>query len=64
MGPASWRWVERAYASWQMLEAPGALERIGVPVLIATLTQEALDLARRSSPWSARRPDLYGPLAV
>ena len=43
----------------------GVLSRAGRDgdLLIATLTQEALDLARRSSPWSARRPDLYGPLA-
>jgi predicted amidohydrolase len=33
-------------------------------LLFATLTRKALDGARRSSPWSARRPDLYGPLAV
>lgn len=42
MGPASWRWVERAYASWQMLEAPGALERIGVPVLIVSTSSDRL----------------------
>ncbi len=42
MGPASWRWVERAYASWQMLEAPGALERIGVPVLIVSTSSDKL----------------------
>ena len=42
MGPASWRWVERAYASWQMLETPGALERIGVPVLIVSTSSDKL----------------------
>ena len=43
----------------------GVLTRAGREggLLFATLTREALDLARRSSPWSARRPDLYGPLA-
>jgi len=31
--------------------------------LLATLTREALDGSRQSSPLPARRPDLYGPLA-
>ncbi|WP_017664270.1 alpha/beta fold hydrolase [Porphyrobacter sp. AAP82] len=42
MGPASWRWVERAYASWLELEAPGALERIAVPVLIVSTAIDKL----------------------
>jgi lysophospholipase len=42
MGPASWRWVERAYASWLMLEAPGALEVIDVPVLIVSTSSDKL----------------------
>lgn len=42
MGPASWRWVERAYASWRVLEAPGALEAIETPVLILSTSADAL----------------------
>lgn len=42
MGPASWRWVERAYASWMRLEAPGALERVEVPVLIVSTAADKL----------------------
>ncbi len=42
MGPASWRWVERAYASWLKLEAPGALERVTVPVLIVSTASDKL----------------------
>ena len=42
MGPASWRWVERAYASWMMLEAPGALEKVDVPVLIISTAADKL----------------------
>jgi lysophospholipase len=42
MGPASWRWVERAYASWIALEAPGALEGVGVPVLIVSTSADKL----------------------
>lgn len=42
MGPASWRWVERAYASWILLEAPGALESLDVPVLIVSTAADKL----------------------
>jgi lysophospholipase len=34
MGPGSWGWVERAYASMRLLAAPGMLEAIKVPVMI------------------------------
>lgn len=42
MGPASWGWVERAYASWRALEAPGALEKVDVPVLIVSTSADRL----------------------
>jgi lysophospholipase len=42
MGPASWRWVERAYASSRVLEAPGAMERVDVPVLILSTSADKL----------------------
>ena len=42
MGPASWRWVERAYASWRQLEAAGALEKVQVPVAIVSTTSDKL----------------------
>jgi lysophospholipase len=42
MGPASWRWVERAYASWRVLDAPGALEAVDVPVLIISTASDKL----------------------
>ncbi len=42
MGPASWRWVERAYASWRQLEAPGVLEAVHTPVLILSTRIDAL----------------------
>jgi lysophospholipase len=34
MGPGSWGWVERSYASMRLLGSPGVLERIAVPVLM------------------------------
>jgi lysophospholipase len=42
MGPASWRWVERAYASARVIEAPGALEAVSVPVLIISTSADKL----------------------
>jgi lysophospholipase len=42
MGPASWRWVERAYASSRGLEVAGALEAITVPVLILSTSGDKL----------------------
>jgi lysophospholipase len=42
MGPASWRWVERAYASARLLEAPGAMEAVQVPVLILSTSADKL----------------------
>jgi lysophospholipase len=42
MGPASWRWVERAYASWRMLEVPGVLEAVGVPVQFLSTSSDKL----------------------
>jgi len=42
MGPGSWRWVERAYTSWALLEAPGALESVTVPVLLVSTSADKL----------------------
>jgi len=42
MGPGSWGWVERAYASMRGLERPGVLEAVQVPVFIAATTADAL----------------------
>lgn len=42
MGPASWKWVERAYASCRRLEQPGALEAVGIPVLIVSTSGDKL----------------------
>lgn len=42
MGPGSWGWVERAYASMRGLFAPGMLERVTVPVLILAAERDRL----------------------
>jgi lysophospholipase len=42
MGPGSWGWVERAYASMRALFAPGALEAMKIPVLIVATSNDKL----------------------
>ncbi len=42
MGPGSWGWVERAYASTRALEAKGAMERVDMPVLIVSTSNDKL----------------------
>lgn len=42
MGPGSWRWVERAYASCRMLDRAGVLEAIDTPVLLLGTTADGL----------------------
>jgi lysophospholipase len=42
LGPASWRWVERAIASIREIHAPGALESLQIPVFIAATTADQL----------------------
>lgn len=42
IGPASWRWVERAAASFETLRAPGVLEAIKAPVLVLAAMHDAL----------------------
>ncbi|MEL6878618.1 MAG: alpha/beta hydrolase [Pseudomonadota bacterium] len=42
MGPGSWGWVERAYASTRVLETPGAMEAVDVPILILSTSEDKL----------------------
>ena len=42
MGPGSWGWVERAYASTRELEAPGGMERVDIPVLVVSTSNDKL----------------------
>lgn len=42
MGPGSWGWVERAYASIRILEEPGAMEAVKTPVLIVSTSNDRL----------------------
>jgi lysophospholipase len=42
MGPGSWGWVERAYASARTLFAPGVLEHVTTPTLILATSADRL----------------------
>ncbi len=42
MGPGSWGWVERAYASMRLLAEPGMLESVKVPVVIVATDNDKL----------------------
>lgn len=42
MGPGSWGWVERAYASMRFLHRPGLLEAVKTPVLILATDNDKL----------------------
>lgn len=42
MGPGSWGWVERAYASSRALFAPGVLEHVVTPTLMIATTADKL----------------------
>jgi lysophospholipase len=42
MGPGSWGWVERSYASTRSLERPGVLEAIKTPVFLVGTSNDKL----------------------
>jgi lysophospholipase len=42
MGPGSWGWVERAYASKRALDRPGLLESLQTPVYVVATDADAL----------------------
>lgn len=57
MGPGSWGWVERAYASMRALFAPGRLEAVRVPVLILATDNDKLVGFGAIARAAARLPD-------
>lgn len=56
MGPGSWGWVERAFASNSLLERPGALEAIAIPVFTITTSNDKLVSPRAIERAMARIP--------
>jgi lysophospholipase len=67
MGPGSWGWVERAYASMRGLFAPGRLEAVKVPVLILGAHRDKLVAFKAIEKAARRIPDCellsFGPEA-
>lgn len=57
MGPASWGWVERAYASWRVLEKAGAMEAVNTPVLILSTSSDKLVSHSTNVRGAARLPN-------
>jgi lysophospholipase len=54
MGPGSWGWVERAYASMKVLFAAGGLEAVATPVTIVATSNDKL-VGIRATEEAARR---------
>jgi lysophospholipase len=54
MGPGSWGWTERAFASVRALAAPGVLERIATPILLIGAARDRL-VSYRAIERAARR---------
>jgi lysophospholipase len=67
IGPASWRWVERAYASWRGLEEAGALEAVETPTLILSTKVDKLVSHETNARAAQRLPNArlveFGPEA-
>ena len=56
MGPGSWRWVERAYASMRWLTRPDVLAQVRQPVLLLATDQDALVSFKASARAAERLP--------
>lgn len=56
VGPGSWGWVERAYASIRGLAAQGVLERVDTPVLILAAEEDKLVSFKAIARAAARLP--------
>jgi lysophospholipase len=56
MGPGSWRWVERGYASMRGLDRAGVLEGVSQPVLLIGTTNDKLVDMRAIERAAARLP--------
>jgi lysophospholipase len=68
MGPGSWGWVERAYASLRQLDRPGVLEAIQTPVFLFATTADRLVSYSAIARAAARLPNAelltFGPEAA
>lgn len=58
LGPPSWGWIERSFASMAELDWPGALEAVRTPVLILATTRDRLVSWRAIRKAAARLPNV------
>lgn len=58
LGPPSWRWVERAITSIQILGAPGTLENVQIPILLMATTSDQLVSTARILADAKRLPNV------
>lgn len=67
MGPPSWGWIERAYASMRLLARPGVLERLAIPTLVLATSVDRLVDPRAAARAARRLPRgellMFGPEA-
>src|SRR3569833_2107236 len=56
MGPGSWGWIERAYASFAELDRPGVLEAVEIPVYIIATDHDRLGSFAASERATRRLP--------
>lgn len=68
LGPASWRWVEQAYASFVAMARQGVIESIATPVLVLAASQDKLVSASATQRLAQRLANgtlhVYGPEAA
>ncbi len=57
LGPASWRWVECAYASFLDMARPGTLEAVRTPLLLLSTVADALVDPKAIARAAERLPD-------
>jgi lysophospholipase len=57
LGPPSWGWIERAFASMAELERPGVLEAVRTRILILATTRDRLVSWRATRKAAARLPN-------
>lgn len=68
LGPPSWRWMDAAYRSIALLDAPGVLEEVATPLLMLAAEQDGLVDTRAILKAADRLPNcrlqVYGPEAA
>lgn len=62
MGPGSWGWVERGYASMRVIDAPAVLEKVQTPVMLVATSDDKLVSFKGSARAAHRLP--HGELAA